>query len=100
MRPSVRGSFRAALAVLEPDGYNAGSRGWNYDFYRVPGLAVVTGYRVPSTVGTYVPYTAAALQQIDDATRAALDGVLDYPARRGIAVSALHKLAAAVGVVG
>lgn len=28
-------------------GYNSGVYGWNYDLYRVHGVDIVTGYRVP-----------------------------------------------------
>ncbi len=28
-------------------GYNSGVYGWNYDLYRVNGVNVITGYRVP-----------------------------------------------------
>ena len=28
-------------------GYNSGVYGWNYDLYRIHGVDIVTGYRVP-----------------------------------------------------
>lgn len=36
------------LSGVDPIGYNAGVRGWNYDVYVIDGICILTGYRTPS----------------------------------------------------
>jgi hypothetical protein len=39
------GKLQQMLSCMEPNYYNAGIYGWNWDLYDVCGVAIVTGYR-------------------------------------------------------
>lgn len=61
----------ALLTGLEPDGYNSGVLGWNWDAYNLGGgVCICTGYRpVGQEYNTFVKYYndhAKAALEIDD----------------------------------